>query len=60
MAGVVAWEFNEEICLNECLSKFAEIRNKYKLDEHTLKWAQDNPLLKNEVIPVIKGDGARY
>lgn len=55
MASVVAWEFNEEICLNECLSKFEEIRNKYKLDDNVLKWAQDNSLCANEVVPVIKG-----
>lgn len=39
-------EFDEQKFLSDCMQGFSEIRNKYQLNEDTLKSAQNNPMLK--------------
>mgnify|MGYP002627279970 CR=1 FL=1 len=47
--------FDEEKFLKECVQIFSDIREKYQLDEQTLKLAQPNPLLDDVLRTVQTG-----
>lgn len=47
--------FDEEKFLKECVQIFSDIREKYQLDEQTLKLAQSNPLLDDVLRTVRTG-----
>lgn len=46
--------FDEDHFVNECMHGFAEIRQKYDLEED-LEWAQQNPRLKQLAAAVLEG-----
>ena len=48
-------EFDEVLFLKKCVDSFSEIRNKYQLDEETLKAAKSNHILEKMAEIVIDG-----
>lgn len=48
-------KFDEETFLKGCIRIFADIRNKYQLDERTLKLAKRYPILKDVLTEVSDG-----